>query len=892
MASTSFVAQLREALEKEGAAWLQPQIAGKVVEHDAAASSNDSSGVEIQATGALPPRGRPEGPPEHGTHHPTTGGRYNTQDTSTGHPSLHPIRGGEEQVTEVETPTAPAAPMAEGTAEKTGEKGADLVRLANSAKSEVYVCFEGPLGARLKSEVKEKIWKSYEAGMVWILGHSYVFWGSKRDEEQIRWIGVPGTHLDSMNSPFTTGEIESIITTLPNGKSPGPDGFSNEYFKTFPKLLSPCLQKFFTQAAEQASFPQEMLKAYVTTIPKPGKDPTTPSNYRPISLLNSDIKIYAKLLAKRLEEFIPSLINNDQMGFIRGRQTSDATRRITNVVHHAALSKTPSLLLYIDAEKAFDRVDWSYMREVLCKFGFHGTIFNAMMALYSCPSAQVLTADNINQNPEILPNITLGFHVTDSCIYSSMAVRNVLSILSGPQKTVPNYSCSGKDKLVGFIGDHFSVTTIPMAQILGIYGYTQLYNYVKEIKYSFDSKEPVPFFNEYGEFAYKYKITNWIHKDGMNMIYKDVGNFTPWAPEDQQFQIDIEAITWKFSNGVPVSRCSAPCLPGSRKKFGSSIHKCCYECVACPEGEISNSSDSENCMKCPDDEWPNEKKDRCFPKSVEFLSYTDDTISAVFSSLSILCCLLTGLILGIFVHYQDTPIVKANNRNLSYLLLVSIMLSFLCVFLFLGRPVDVTCMLRVTSFGVIFSVAVSSLLAKSIMVCIAFKTTKPGSFWKKWMGARFPISIMCVCSLVQLIICVSWLSISPPFQDRDTHSYQGKIIIQCNEGSVIGFYSVLGYMGLLAAVSFIIAFLAKTLPDSFNEAKYITFSMLVFCSVWIAMIPAYLSTKGKDMVAVEVFAIMASSSGLLGCMFFPKCYKILFRPDLNTKIDFLRNKGQ
>ncbi|XP_040191915.1 vomeronasal type-2 receptor 26-like [Rana temporaria] len=292
---------------------------------------------------------------------------------------------------------------------------------------------------------------------------------------------------------------------------------------------------------------------------------------------------------------------------------------------------------------------------------------------------------------------------------------------------------------------------------------------------------------------------------------------------------------------------------------------------------------SENCMKCPDDEWPNEKKDRCVPRVVEFLSYADDPIVGVFSAVSILCCLLTGLILGIFIHYQDTPIVKANNRDLSYLLLVSIMLSFLCVFLFLGHPVDVTCMLRVTSFGVIFSVAVSSLLAKSIMVCIAFKATKPGSPWRKWMGAKLANSIICVFSLVQLIICVTWLSISPPFQDWDTHSYQGKIIIQCNEGSVIGFYSVLGYMGLLAAVSFIIAFLARTLPDSFNEAKYITFSMLVFCSVWIAMIPAYLSTRGKYMVAVEVFAIMASSSGLLGCIFFPKCYLILFRPDLNTK---------
>ncbi|XP_040206977.1 vomeronasal type-2 receptor 26-like [Rana temporaria] len=338
-----------------------------------------------------------------------------------------------------------------------------------------------------------------------------------------------------------------------------------------------------------------------------------------------------------------------------------------------------------------------------------------------------------------------------------------------------------------------------------------------------------------------------------------------------------------FQHRIPVSRCSDPCLPGNRKKFGSSIHICCYECVSCPEGEISNISDSENCMKCPDEEWPNEKKDRCVPRVMEFLSYTDDPIVGVFSAVSILCCLLTGLILGIFIHYRDTPIVKANNRDLSYLLLVSIMLSFLCVFLFLGHLVDVTCMLRVTSFGVIFSVAVSSLLAKSIMVCIAFKATKPGSPWRKWMGAKLPNFIICVFSLVQVIICVTWLSISPPFQDRDTHSYQGKIIIQCNEGSVIGFYSVLGYMGLLATVSFIIAFLARTLPDSFNEAKYITFSMLVFCSVWIAMIPAYMSTRGKYMVAVEVFAIMASSSGLLGCIFFPKCYIILFRPDLNTK---------
>ncbi|XP_068115965.1 vomeronasal type-2 receptor 26-like [Hyperolius riggenbachi] len=375
--------------------------------------------------------------------------------------------------------------------------------------------------------------------------------------------------------------------------------------------------------------------------------------------------------------------------------------------------------------------------------------------------------------------------------------------------------------------------------------------------------------------------------------YSGLDSDAPVDPMEYWFKcLEIWSELAQYALEIPRSQCSDDCLPGNRKVPAPSIYRCCYDCVPCSEGEISNVTGSENCMKCLDHEWPNENKTQCNVKLVEYLSFTNDKLSLFFITSTLFLCVLTSAIIAFFIVYENSPVVRANNKNLSFVLLVSIMLSFLCVFLFLGRPVNITCLLRQTTFGILFAIAVSSVLAKTITVLLAFKATKPGSAWMKWVGTKLPNLIVFICSSGQVVISIVWLTTSPPFQEVDMYSFHTTIIVQCNEGSVIGFYSILGYIGILAAVSFMVAFFVRTLPDSFNEAKYITFSMLVVCSVWISMIPVYLSTKGKYMVAVEIFAILTSSAGLLVCIFFPKCYILLFHPELNTKKHLLDSRNK
>ncbi|XP_069816226.1 extracellular calcium-sensing receptor-like [Dendropsophus ebraccatus] len=409
-----------------------------------------------------------------------------------------------------------------------------------------------------------------------------------------------------------------------------------------------------------------------------------------------------------------------------------------------------------------------------------------------------------------------------------------------------------------------------------------LLHYMKKLHLNMSDGRQL-FFDENGDPPAVYDIVNWQLSPEGKLQQVKVGSYDTSITSGDVFTINTSHIQWGTGHRmVPVSVCSPSCPPGFRKAARKGQPLCCFQCIPCPHGEIANHTDSVQCIKCPWDMWPNPTQDHCVPKTQEFLSL-EDPLGITLMATGISSSLVPVAILGLFILYRTTPIVRANNYFLSCLLLVSLSLCFLCSLVFIGYPQYEICLLRQVTFGIVFALCVSCILAKTIMVVIAFKATRPGSQLRHWTRPRVSYVIVTSCVLIQIFLCIMWLTLSSPFLEYKSESNSGVLIIQCNEGSPLAFWSMLGYLGLLASIIFTVAFLARRLPDSFNEAKYITFSMLAFLSVWMSYIPASLSSRGKYMVAMEIFAIQSSTWGLVICMFLSKCFIIIFRPDMNSR---------
>uniref|UniRef100_A0A665UQ58 Extracellular calcium-sensing receptor-like n=1 Tax=Echeneis naucrates TaxID=173247 RepID=A0A665UQ58_ECHNA len=411
----------------------------------------------------------------------------------------------------------------------------------------------------------------------------------------------------------------------------------------------------------------------------------------------------------------------------------------------------------------------------------------------------------------------------------------------------------------------------------------QLVYYLQKVNFTTSFGDEVSF-DENGDVLPIYDVMNWQWLPDGGIKVQNVGEVKKSALKGEELTLHEDKIFWNIkSEKPPHSVCSESCPPGTRRARKKEEPECCFDCILCSEGKISNKTDSTECISCPEDFWSSPQRDHCAQKKIDFLSY-HEPLGICLTATSLLGTFICAVILCIFICHRKTPIVRANNSELSFQLLVSLKLCFLCSLLFIGRPRLWTCQLRHAAFGISFVLCVSCILVKTMVVLAVFKASKPGGGASlKWFGAVQQRGTVLVLTSVQAAICTAWLVSASPVPHKNTQYHNDKIVYECVVGSTIGFAVLLGYIGLLALLSFLLAFLARNLPDNFNEAKLITFSMLIFCAVWVAFVPAYISSPGKYADAVEVFAILASSFGLLLALFGPKCYIILVKPERNTK---------
>ncbi|TKS65718.1 Extracellular calcium-sensing receptor [Collichthys lucidus] len=199
------------------------------------------------------------------------------------------------------------------------------------------------------------------------------------------------------------------------------------------------------------------------------------------------------------------------------------------------------------------------------------------------------------------------------------------------------------------------------------------------------------YFNENGDPAAKYEIINWQPSENGIVDFVTVGLYDASLPAGKQMILQNKSLIWaQNSQQVPVSVCSEKCPPGTRKVLQKGKPVCCYDCLGCAEGEISNIT------------------------GVVIFNARQPT---------------ENLQIVLFKRYRQTPIVRANNSELSFLLLFSLTLCFLCSLTFIGQPSEWSCMLRHTAFGITFVLCISCVLGKTIVVLMAFRATLPGVTW-------------------------------------------------------------------------------------------------------------------------------------------------------------------
>uniref|UniRef100_A0A671R1I3 Taste receptor type 1 member 1-like n=1 Tax=Sinocyclocheilus anshuiensis TaxID=1608454 RepID=A0A671R1I3_9TELE len=380
-----------------------------------------------------------------------------------------------------------------------------------------------------------------------------------------------------------------------------------------------------------------------------------------------------------------------------------------------------------------------------------------------------------------------------------------------------------------------------------------------------------------------YAVVLW-HTDVNLPQFEMVGTYDTYP--ETTFTIDNSLLPWLNNDSVPFSNCSVECKPGySRKPEG--FHSCCFTCKKCPRNSyVDYSRDPYTCFPCLESEWSDEGSTACKTRIVVYLESAE--ISSIIVMLSATCLIILLIaILCLFAYNFNTPVVKSAGGSMCLLMLMCLIMSSISVFFFFGKPTFVFCLLRNAIFAFFFTICISCLTVRSFQIICVFKMAaqfpKLHSLWVKHNGQWLFIAFS---SFIHLISCVIWMTVSPDKPIADSWTFKDQIMLMCEMGNAITFTIVVFISWFLGLLCLIFSYMGRDLPKNYNEAKSITFSLILYYLSWIVYFTAYLSVKSKYIMLLNAMAQISSINGILFSYFITKSYIIIFQPQKNTAAYF------
>ncbi|KAK6295535.1 hypothetical protein J4Q44_G00347610 [Coregonus suidteri] len=383
------------------------------------------------------------------------------------------------------------------------------------------------------------------------------------------------------------------------------------------------------------------------------------------------------------------------------------------------------------------------------------------------------------------------------------------------------------------------------------------------------------YFDENGDTPGRYDIMNLQSVGDGSYDYQQVGSWHEGILNIDDWKL------WMNNSDMVRSVCSEPCSRGQIKVIRKGEVSCCWICTTCKDNEIVR--DEFTCQACDLGWWPDDELEGCVPLPLKYLDWSDvESIVAV--CLSCVGILVTLWVTLIFMLYRDTPVVKSSSRELCYIILVGVLLGYICPFTLIAYPTVTSCYLQRLLVGLSAAMCYSALVTKTNRIARILAGSKKKICTKKphFMSAWAQVVISFFLISLQLILEITLIILEPPMPIKYYPSIR-EVYLICNT-STVGMVAPLGYNGLLIMSCTYYAFKTRNVPANFNEAKYIAFTMYTTCIIWLAFVPIYFGSNYK--IITTSFSVSLSVTVALGCMFSPKMYIIIAKPERNVRSAF------